>query len=71
MSSTTLNRLIEDFEELPLEDKEFALELIQKQLIEAKRESIVRRAKEAESNARKGEVKRGSIEDLFRDLEND
>jgi len=71
MKGVTLNRIIDDFNELPFEDREYAIELIQKQLIEAKRERIVRRAKEAETNLRKGKVKRGTMEDLFKDLEND
>ena len=71
MKGVTLNRIIDDFNELPFEDREYAIELIQKQLIEAKRERIVRRVKEAETNLRKGKVKKGTMEDLFKDLEND
>lgn len=71
MKGVTLNRIIDDFNELPFEDKEYAIELIQKQLIEAKRERIMRRAKEAQTNLRKGKVKRGTMEDLLKDLEND
>lgn len=71
MLSTPLNKIIEDFNELPFEDREYAVELIQKQLIEAKREKIASRAKDAEANLKKGRIKRGSIEDLMRDLEND
>ncbi|HNS79793.1 MAG: hypothetical protein WBJ54_08150 [Syntrophorhabdus sp.] len=71
MNGVTLNRIIDDFNELSFEDKEYAIELIQKQLIEAKRERIVRRSKEVETNLRKGKVKRGTMEDLLKDLEND
>ena len=71
MKGVTLNRIIDDFNELSFEDKEYAIELIQKQLIEAKRERIVRRSKEVETNLRKGKVKRGTMEDLLKDLEND
>ncbi len=56
---TVLNKLIDDFNELPFEDREYALELIRKQLVEAKRDAIFRRAKEAESNLKKGKVKKG------------
>ncbi len=42
MKGVTLNRIIDDFNELPFEDREYAIELIQKQFIEAKRERIVR-----------------------------
>jgi hypothetical protein len=71
MKGATLNRIIDDFNELPFEDREYAIELIQKQLIEAKRERIVRRLKEAETNLKRGRVKRGTVGDLLKDLEND
>jgi hypothetical protein len=71
MKGTTLNKIIDDFNELPFEDRVYAVELIQKQLIEAKRERITRRVKEAETNLKKGRVKRGTVDDLLKDLEND
>jgi hypothetical protein len=71
MKNTSLNKLVDDFNELPFADKEYAVELIQKQLIEAKREGIAGRAREAMSNLKKGKVRRGSIGDLLKDLEND
>jgi hypothetical protein len=71
MKGTTLNKIIDDFNELPFEDRVYAVELIQKQLIEAKRERITRRVKEAETNLKKDRVKRGTVEDLLKDLEND
>ena len=71
METTSLNRLIEDFNELPFEDREYAVELIRKQLIEAKRERIAGRAKGAMSNLKKDKVKKGSVEDFLQDLEND
>jgi hypothetical protein len=40
MSTATMNNLIEEFISLPLDDKEYAAEVIHKQLIEAKREAI-------------------------------
>jgi ribosomal protein S1 len=71
MSITTLDRLIDDFKQLPLDDKEYAINVIRKQLIEAKREAIAKRAKEAMANLRKGKVKRGTVKELYRDLESD
>ena len=37
MGSKVLNKLIEDFNLLSLDDKEYALDIAKKQLIEAKR----------------------------------
>jgi ribosomal protein S1 len=69
MSNTTLNKLIDDFSQLALEDKEYAVDVIKKQLIEAKRKAIARRAKEAMTNLKKGMIKRGTVKDLYKDLE--
>jgi hypothetical protein len=69
MRGTALDRLIEDFGRLPLDDREFAVDLIRKQLIEAKREAMYTRAKSALSNAKKGKIKSGTVKDLWKDLE--
>jgi ribosomal protein S1 len=71
MTSTTLDKLIDDFKQLSLDDKEYVIDVIRKQLIEAKREAIAKRAKEAMANLKKGKVKRGTVKELYRDLESD
>jgi hypothetical protein len=71
MGSTVINKIIEDFSHLPLDDKEYAIEVIKKQLMETKRDTIAKRAKEAMTNYKKGKVKRGTVKDLYRDLESD
>lgn len=71
MNSATLNKLIEDFNYLTLEDKEYALEIIKKQLIEAKRNAIAKRVKEAMSNFKKNQIKAGTVRELYKDLESD
>ncbi|MCF6149290.1 MAG: hypothetical protein E3K37_11615 [Candidatus Kuenenia sp.] len=62
---------MEDFSKLPLEDKEYAIDVIKKQLIEAKRDAMAKRAKESMGNLKKGLVKKGTIKDLYKDLECD
>ena len=52
-------------------DKEYAVEVIRKQLIEAKRAAIAKRAKEAMINLRKGNSRAGDIKELYKDLESD
>lgn len=71
MSGATITKLIEEFNLLPLDDKEFAAELIKKQLIEAKRDAIAKRVKEVQANLKKGIVKRGTVKELYKDLESD
>jgi hypothetical protein len=71
MSGTDLNKLIDDFSHLPIEDKEYAADIIKKQLLESRRDTIAKRAKQAEANFKKGSVKKGSLKDLYEDLESD
>jgi len=71
MNVSTLNKIIEEFNHLPLDDKEYAVEVIEKQLIEAKRAAIAKRAKEAMVNLRKGNSRIGDIKELYKDLESD
>jgi hypothetical protein len=67
----TINKVIDDFSFLTLEDKEYVLDIIKKQLVESKRESIANRAKEATSAFKKDLTKKGSYKDLYKDLECD
>lgn len=71
MSTATLNNLIDQFIHLPLDDKEYAAEIIKKQLIEAKRETIAKRAKTATAGFRKKTNKSGTVKELYKDLESD
>lgn len=58
MTTTSLNDFIDAFSHLPLEDKQYAADIIKKQLIEAKRDALFRRAKQAEASLGKGLVKK-------------
>jgi hypothetical protein len=66
-----LDKIIDDFNQLKLEDREYLLEIMKKQLTENRRENLKKRADEALLNYKKGKVKRGSVKDLLKDLEND
>jgi hypothetical protein len=66
-----VNNLIEEFIHLSLDDKEYAIEVIKKQLIEAKREAIAKKAKTAMVSFRKKITKRGTVKELYKDLESD
>ena len=71
MYNGKLNIVIESFQQLPLDEREYALDILNKQLIEFRRSGIARRAKEAKSNLKKGRVKRGTAQELLEDLNND
>jgi hypothetical protein len=66
-----LNNMFDGFSKLPLSDKEYFLEVIKKRLIEEKRTKLALRIKEAEENYTTGGVKKGNVEDLLQDLDND
>jgi len=67
----TLDNFLDKFSRLPLEDQEMLLDLLKKRNIEQKRMRIVREVKEAQREHKKGLTKRGTVEDLMRDLESD
>jgi len=69
MGNTSINRVIEEFERLPLDDKEYVAEILRKQVIELKRDKLLARAEEARENLEKGIVKTGTVKDMFEDLE--
>jgi len=71
MNNMNVNTVIEQFHQLPPEDKEYVAEIIRKQVIELRRDRIAQRAQEAKTNLQKGLVKSGTIEDLLDDLESD
>ncbi len=71
MKTTGINKVIEDFNSLVLAEKEFTLDIIHKMTIEAKREALAKNAKKAVLNLQKGKVKKGSVKDLYSDLERD
>jgi hypothetical protein len=71
MPNASVSKVISDFSVLPLDEKEYALDIVKKQLVEAKREAIARRAKKAMANVRKGRIKKGTLKDLYKDLESD
>ena len=64
-----INVVIESFEKLEMEDKEYVFDLLKKHIVEMRRDKIYKRAEEAFDNYTKGNVQKGSIEDLFKDLE--
>ena len=71
MNNSNVNKVIEEFSHLPSEDKEYVAEIIRKQVIEAKRNRLAERAREAGVNLERGLAKTGSLKDLMEDLDSD
>ena len=68
---SNLNTVIEKFNSLQIEEKEFAVGIITKVFAESTRESILKKSIKAIENHKKGKTKKGNLSDLFKDLEND
>ncbi len=71
MGNTTLNEVLNEFNRLPLGEKEYVIEVMERQLTEAKREAIAKRARKAMAHFKKGAVKSGTLKELYKDLEGD
>ena len=71
MKTTSINTVIEKFNSLLLEEKEFAIDIINKVYAEAAREAILKKSIKATENHKKGKLKNGNVRDLYKDLEND
>jgi len=69
--SSSINALVDEFQELPLDDQEYVAEIIAKQLLEFRREHLADRIAEARANYKTGKSKSGSFDELMEDLEND
>ena len=69
--SQTLDNFLDEFSRLSIEDQEMLLGILKKRNIEQKRMRIVREVKEAQREHKEGLTKRGTVEDLMRDLESD
>jgi hypothetical protein len=61
--------LIDAVESLPLDDQSMLVELINKRITEKRRAELVADVHEARRAFKNGEVKRGTVEDLMKDLE--
>ena len=71
MKPTSINTVIEKFNSLLFEEKEFAVDIIKKVYAEEARKTIAAMARKATENLKKGKVKKGTVSDLYKDLEND
>ncbi|MFA6570509.1 MAG: hypothetical protein WCT77_04655 [Bacteroidota bacterium] len=71
MQSSEISGILESFDLLSLDDKEFIIDIIEKNYASAKRDDLIQRVAEAKQNYSDGKVKQGSLKDLLQDLEND
>lgn len=69
MRTKDINTVIEQFDALPLEEKELAAGIIRKAYAEAARDELAKRVKTAVRNEKAGKVRKGNVSDLLKDLE--
>ena len=60
--------LIDAVESLPLEDRSLLVEIVNKRIIEKRRAELVAEVMASRDAFRQGNVKRGTVEDLMKDL---
>ena len=67
----TFNEVIENIESLPIPEQELIIDIINKRINEYKLNEIIKDVKDGRKDYTAGKVKRGSLEDLMKDLEDD
>jgi hypothetical protein len=71
MQASPLSAVLDDFGRLDLPDKEYALEILRKKLIDERRRKLLGRAHAAMHNYKAGKTRSGSVTGLLRDLNGD
>ncbi len=64
----TFNDALEVVESLPEDQRESLLEIIRNRLIEERRDKLVLSIKKAKREYQKGKIRRGSVDDLMREV---
>lgn len=66
--AVTVNKVLEEIDQLDIDDRNYIHQVLSRRLIEAERSRIAKRALEAEENYSSGHVRSGSVHDLFNEL---
>jgi hypothetical protein len=66
-----LDQILDAIASLSLDEQEVLLDILKKRHIEQRRLRIAREIREAQREHKKGLTKRGTVEDLMKDLESD
>ncbi|MDX2189887.1 MAG: hypothetical protein SFY32_08490 [Bacteroidota bacterium] len=70
MKTSAINTIIEDFYSIKtIEDKEYAVEILRKSLVEAKRDLILVNSNKSNLEYNKGVTKSGNLQALKKDLD--
>lgn len=63
-----LEQVLESIEVLPLEDQEMLIDLMQRRLVERRREEIARHIAQAQEEYNENTMFRGTVEDVIAEL---
>jgi hypothetical protein len=66
-----LDQILDEIASLSVDEQEMLINIIKKRHIERKREQILRDSRETMRACKKGLAKRGTVDDLLKDLESD
>jgi len=68
MGNITFQKALEIIESLPEEQRESLMDIVKRRLIEERRDRLAQSIKKAREEYRHGEIKKGSVDDLMREL---
>jgi len=68
MIVNTFDEALEMVDSMTIEEREQLLEILQKRLIDEKREQLVKNVREAKQEYRKGKIKTGTVNDLMQEI---
>jgi len=68
VKSLTLQEAIEIVESLPPEDQEMLVEVIHRRIVERRRAALIAEVAEAREAYQRGDVQRGTVDDLLKEL---
>ena len=66
-----LDQILDEIASLTLDEQDMLINIIKKRQIERKREQILRDSRETMRAYKKGLARRGTVDDLLKDLESD
>jgi CHASE3 domain sensor protein len=68
MGNKTFQKALEIVESLPEEQRESLMDIVKRRLIEERRDRLAQSIKEAKEEYRRGKIKKGTVDDLMKEL---
>jgi len=66
MQAQVIDKVLEEVSNFPLEEQEFIIDILNKRVIEEKRDLILKEYKRSMRNYKSGKIKKGTTSDLFK-----